>query len=135
MKKLILVRFTPAPIPNPAVSRALASHMMTTPRPQMFAMPGAIITLFATESDVNAVNDDLKRTNSMFVLADVQDAKVNLPQELTRIPEVAAFLGEAVVPTQRQARAWTLNELLDLINENGINSLTPEQKARLEELS
>lgn len=134
MKKLILVRFTPAPIPNPAVSLALATHMMTTPRPQMFAMPGAIITLFATESDVNAVNDDLKRTNSMFVLADTQNAMVSLPQELIRMPEIAAFLGSEA-PTQRQARAWTLNELLDLITANGIESLTPEQRARLEELS
>jgi hypothetical protein len=133
MKKLILVRFSPTMQPNPAVTAALKPHMKMNPRPIAFPVPGAIVTLMVTDSTLDQVRDSINATGAMFVLADLENAKVQLPQEIMNSPMLRNYISQE--PQRPAPRVWTLDELLDLVAANGIDSLTPEQMAALNALS
>jgi hypothetical protein len=133
MKKIIIVRFAPTMQPNPRVTRALQPHMKTSPRPTAFAVPGAIVTLMATDSTLDQVRDSLNGTGVSFILADLENVKVAFPQEIMNSPVVRQFVSSAA-PTPA-TRLWTLDELLDLIAANGIDSLTQEQRTQLDVMS
>ena len=120
MQKLILVRFGNQP--SPAVSTALKPHIVGS----SFAcpIPGAIMSVFNTESTKEEITADVKRTGAYFILMRADEAKVNLPEELMEVIE--QIVGdEPAISTD--SRELTIDDILDLINENGIESLTPNQ--------
>jgi hypothetical protein len=125
MTQVILIRF--GEMPNPAITAILAPHMIgkaiATP------VPGAIMSVFNTESEVAQIAQELKELGPNFFIFKREDAKFNLPDEfINKIDEVMG--GEAPKPAQR--REWTVDEILDIITNHGIESLTPEQRAILE---
>jgi hypothetical protein len=125
MQKLILVRFGTQP--SPAVSTALKPHIVG----DAFAcpIPGAIMSVFNTESTKEEITADVKRTGAYFILMRADEAKVNLPEELMEV--IAQIVGdEPAISTDH--RELTIDDILDLINENGIESLTPNQRRILD---
>jgi hypothetical protein len=121
MEKLILIRFGDSP--NPIVSRALAPHIVG----QAFAspIPGAIMSIFNTDSSIEQVSASVKETGAYFVLVPWAKAEFNLPSELMDAVEM-------VMASTPEAEDLTLDDVLDLISRNGIASLTPEQRRILE---
>jgi hypothetical protein len=124
MTQVILIRF--GETPNPAITAILAPHMIgkaiATP------VPGAIMSVFNTESDVALIAQQLKELGPNFFIFKREDAKFNLPEEfIAKIDEVMG--SEAPKPVRRE---WTVDEILDIIVNHGIESLTPEQRAILE---
>lgn len=124
MTQVILIRF--GEVPNPAITAILAPHMIgkaiATP------VPGAIMSVFNTESDVALIAQQLKELGPNFFIFKREDAKFNLPEEfIAKIDEVMG--SEAPKPARRE---WTVDEILDIITNQGIDALTPEQRAILE---
>jgi hypothetical protein len=87
----------------------------------------------ATDSTLDQVRDSLNGTGVSFILADLENVKVAFPQEIMNSPVVRQFVSSAA-PTPA-TRLWTLDELLDLIAANGIDSLTQEQRTQLDVMS
>ena len=126
MEKLVLVRFGQAP--SPVVSRALAPHIVG--QAVAVPVPGAIMSVFNTDSNLDKVCDDIKETGAFFILARFNDINIELPEELIAVIHKA--MGN---PTPRETeRVYTMDELLDLISKNGIDSLTTDQRRQLESL-
>lgn len=124
MKKLILIRI--GQVPNPQVTAALIPHM--TGRPVAFPIPGAIVSVFDTESSLDEVNESVKSTGAFFFLTEFENSKMHLPEEVMEI------LGESIgTPPQPETREWSIDEVLDLITANGIESLTPSQRQILDQ--
>jgi|APGre2960657404_1045060.scaffolds.fasta_scaffold65954_2 hypothetical protein len=125
MQKLILVRFGNQP--SPAVSTALKPHIVGG----AFAcpIPGAIMSVFNTESTKEEVAADVKETGVYFILMRADEADVNLPEELMVV--IAQIVGEEP-EISTDHRELTIDDILDLINENGIESLTPNQRRILD---
>lgn len=124
MTQVILIRF--GEMPNPAITAILAPHMIgkaiATP------VPGAIMSVFNTNSDVALIAQQLKELGPNFFIFKREDAKFNLPEEfIAKIDEVMG--SEAPKPARRE---WTVDEILDIITNQGIDALTPEQRAILE---
>jgi hypothetical protein len=131
MKKLILVRLF-AMNPDPRVTNVLGAHMSQTIRPVFIPTPGAMITVFETESDQKEIEAQLKQLGVFFVLGDLQTISLVLPNELMAI--IRPFTNDAVANPDAN-RQWTLDELLDLISMSGRESLTPEQLTQLQRLT
>jgi hypothetical protein len=124
MEKLVLVRFGQAP--SPVVSRALAPHIVG--QAVAVPVPGAIMSVFNTDSNLDQVCDDIKATGAFFILARFNDINIELPEEIISVIHQA--MG---TPTPRETeRVYTMDELLDLISKNGIDSLTDDQRRQLE---
>jgi hypothetical protein len=128
MQKLILIRF--GLLPDPRVSMALRPHIAGT----AFAspVPGAIMTLFTTNSKIDEIERDIREVGVFFILADMETSKLCLPREVLEIIE-REFINEP--QPSAQATSWTMDELLDIIHQTGIDSLTAEQRNQLESLS
>ena len=122
MKKLVLVRLGGAP--SPEVSAALIPHM--TGRPIAFPIPGAIVSVFETQSSIDEVHESVKETGALFFLMDIQTAKINLPEEIMEAIGVSQ-------PPLPETPEQTVDEILDLIRQHGVEILTPEQKRILEQ--
>lgn len=122
MKKLVLVRLGLSP--NPQVTAALLPHM--SPNPVAFPIPGAIVSVFETQSSIDEVAQAVKETGSLFFLMDMESARINLPEE---IMELIGSAEQPQAPTAEQ----TVDEILDLIREHGVEVLTDEQKRILEQ--
>ena len=124
MKKVALLRFGNSP--NPEVSKALKPHIVG----QAFAspVPGAILSVFNTNSSLTEISGSVESTGATFILTEFKPGQtMSLPPNLMLIIDI--ITGE----TERELdKTWTLDELLDLINQNGVQSLTPEQKRQLE---
>jgi hypothetical protein len=125
MEKLVLVRFGQAP--SPVVSRALAPHIVG--QAVAVPVPGAILSVFNTDSNLDRVCDDIKETGAFFILARFNDINIELPEELIQVIHKA--MGTSPHETER---VYTMDELLDLISKNGIDSLTQDQRQQLENL-
>jgi hypothetical protein len=124
MKKLILIRI--GQVPNPLVTAALVPHM--TGRPVAFPIPGAIVSIFDTESSLEEVSESVKETGAFFFLVEHQNSKIHLPEE------VMEMLNQAMgTPEPEPTREQTVDEILDLIRERGVECLTEEQKRILEQ--
>jgi hypothetical protein len=124
MKKLALLRFGNSP--SREVSAALAPHIVG----KGFAapVPGAILSVFNTNSSIEEVSSGVASTGATFVLTEfIPGQSVCLPPELMLM--IDGITGEAERPEPKTQ--WTLDELLDIINQGGIESLTPEQKIQL----
>ncbi len=124
MTQVILIRF--GEVPNPAITAILAPHMIgkaiATP------VPGAIMSVFNTNSDVAQIAQELKELGPNFFIFKREDAKFNLPEEfLNKIDQVMG--SDAPKPARRE---WTVDEVLDVIADQGMDALTPEQRAVLE---
>lgn len=124
MQKLILVRFGNQP--SPVVSMALQPHIIG----QAFAgpIPGAIMSVFNTNSTKEKIANDLKETGAFFMLMSAAEAQVNLPEELMEI--IGNIVAEE--PGRPQEPELTIDDVLDLINKHGIESLTPTQRRILD---
>jgi len=118
-----LIRF--GTTPNPAVSNALKSHISG----QAFAgpIPGAIMSVFNTESDEDQITQDLKQTGALFFLLDSANVHQNLPEGM--MEAIDAVLGTAPAP---EPQVLTIDEILEKISAQGIRSLTQAERARLE---
>lgn len=123
MKKLILIRF--GTTPNPTVSNALKPHIVGP----AFAgpIPGAIMSVFNTESDEDQITQDLKQTGALFFLLDSANTHQNLPEGM--MEAIDAVLGTSPEP---QAPVLTIDQILEKISAKGIASLTPAEIAKLE---
>ena len=124
MEKLVLVRFGQAP--SPVVSRALAPHIVG--QAVAVPVPGAILSVFNTDSNLDRVCDDIKETGAFFILARFNDINIELPDEIISVIHQA--MGTST-PRETE-RVYTMDELLDLISKNGIDSLTQDQRRQLE---
>jgi hypothetical protein len=124
MEKLVLVRFGQAP--SPVVSRALAPHIVG--QAVAVPVPGAILSVFNTDSNLDRVCDDIKATGAFFILARFNDINIELPDEIISVIHQA--MGTST-PRETE-RVYTMDELLDLISKNGIDSLTQDQRRQLE---
>ena len=129
MKKLILVRMF-AQGPNPRVTAVLARHMSQNPnRPIAFPAPGCVVTVFETESDVKVITEELRTVGVFFILADIESAGVILPMEIMTVCQ--NYIGTPSNPAPTAERQFSLDELLDLIRQNGRASLSAAQETRL----
>jgi len=125
MQKLILVRFGNQP--SPAVSMALKPHIVGN----AFAgpIPGAIMSVFNTESTKEEIAEDIKETGAYFMLMRADEVSINLPEELMAV--IAQIVSEEP-GRATDLRELTIDDILDLINKNGIESLTPDQRRILD---
>ena len=128
MEKLVLVRFGQAP--SPVVSRALAPHIVG--QAVAVPVPGAILSVFNTDSNLDKVCDDIKETGAFFILARFNDINIELPEEIISVIHKA--MGTSTPTPRETERVYTMDELLDLISKNGIDSLTDDQRRQLESL-
>ena len=127
MEKLILVRF--GSVPSPAVSAALAPHV--NGRAFAAPIPGAIMSVFNSPSNLEDICDAIKQTGAFFMLMRFNDVNLFLPEEL--IEAINKAMGQLDrMETPSTQREWTLDEVLDLISANGMDSLTPAQRRVLE---
>ena len=127
MEKLILVRF--GSVPSPAVSAALAPHV--NGRAFAAPIPGAIMSVFNSPSNLDDICDAIKQTGAFFMLMRFNDVNLFLPEEL--IEAINKAMGQLDrMETPSTQREWTLDEVLDLISANGMDSLTPAQRRVLE---
>jgi hypothetical protein len=124
-RQVILIRF--GEVPNPAITKVLANHI--TGKAVALPVPGAIMSIFFSESTIDAITQDLKQVGPNFFIFDRDAAGVNLPTEVIEVIDRA--MGE---PSQRPVtqREWTMDEVLDIITQQGMDALTPEQRAVLE---
>jgi hypothetical protein len=124
-RQVILIRFGEKP--NPAITAVLANHI--TGKAVALPVPGAIMSIFYSESTIESISQDLKRVGPHFFIFDRDVAGMNLPDEIIDVIDQA--MGE---PAQRPVvqREWTVDEVLDIIVTQGIDALTPEQRAVLE---
>lgn len=125
MTTLALIRF--GQTPNPIVSQALAPHIIG--KAVALPVPGAILSIFNTESSVDDVRESVQATGVFFILSD--RAQLALPQPLMdAIADAFPNDGEPA----KDDNPLTMDEILDLISQNGIESLTSAQKQQLENL-
>lgn len=123
MKQIVILRFGDRP--NPVVTEALVPHM--TGKSIALPVPGAIMSIISTESTVEQVSASLKETGAFFFCFERGAAGSNLPQELDAA--IKHVLKEESKPVPRE---WTIDEVLDIISERGMDALTPEQRAVLD---
>jgi len=123
MKRIILIRFGDKP--NPTVSNALKPHIVG----QAFAgpIPGAIMSVFNTESDEAQITQDLKETGALFFLLDAATVNQNLPEGM--MEAIDRVLGAAPAP---EVFVPTIDDVLDKILRHGVQSLTSAEKRILE---
>ena len=125
MNKVILIRFGSAP--SPAVSQALKQHIVGT-KAVALPIPGAIMSVFNTESAIEDISESVKETGAFFVISKWNDINLCLPME------VLAAIEDVLGPEEDVRESeLTFDDVLDLINQNGINSLTPAQLKILED--
>lgn len=132
MKTIALLRFG-APIPNPAVSQAIAPHVsgpcIATP------VPGGILSVFRTESSEADIAEALRQTGAQFFMFDWCAAEIEAPEGFVDAVD-RAVLGpdrdrNRMTPNP-EAETLTIDQILDKINERGVESLTPAERQRLE---
>jgi len=128
MKKLILVRI--GQVPNPMVTAALIPHM--TGRPVAFPIPGAIVSIFDTQSSIEQVSESIKETGAFFFLMEQRNAAMHLPPEVMEIISQVTEGSETSTSSQPEPEL-SIDDVLDLITQNGIESLTPAQKQILDQ--
>lgn len=124
MKALTLIRF--GQIPSPEVSAALAPHIVG--KAVALPIPGAILSIFKSNSSIEEVREAIAETGAMFILSD--NTELVLPQPL--MDAIKKVFPEAEPAAEE--KTLTMDEILDLISQNGIESLTPDQKRQLENL-
>jgi|688.fasta_scaffold151421_2 hypothetical protein len=124
MTNLTLIRFGQSP--SPEVSAALAPHIIG--KAVALPIPGAILSIFKSNSTMDEVRDSIAQTGAMFILS--ESTEMVLPQPLMDAI-IKVFKGAAPV---LEDKPLTMDEILDLISQNGIESLTPAQKQQLENL-
>ena len=124
MKALTLIRFGQSP--SPEVSAALAPHIVG--KAVALPIPGAILSIFKSNSSIEEVREAIAETGAMFILSD--NTELVLPQPL--MDAIKKVFPEAEPAAEE--KTLTMDEILDLINQNGIESLTPDQKRQLENL-
>ncbi len=124
MKALTLIRFGQSP--SPEVSAALAPHIIG--KAVALPIPGAILSIFKSNSSIEEVREAIAKTGAMFILSD--NTELVLPQPL--MDAIKKVFPEAEPAAEE--KTLTMDEILDLINQNGIESLTPDQKRQLENL-
>jgi hypothetical protein len=92
-------------------------------------IPGAIMSVFNTESTKEEIAEDIKETGAYFMLMRADEAAINLPEELMAV--IAQITSEEP-GRATDLRELTIDDILDLINKNGIESLTPDQRRILD---
>lgn len=134
MIKIVLVRFGP-PVPIPQISRALQPHFGDA-HPMAFPMPGAVVSVFNTESTVEQVTASIKEVTDEvpFFIFEFNPEGCQLPGELVTQISGGSPVERRSAQVQRpnQSRpARTMDEVLDKIADFGIESLTEEEKTIL----
>jgi len=124
MKKLTLIRFGQSP--SSEVSAALAPHIVG--KAVALPIPGAILSIFKSNSTMDEVREAVAQTGAMFILS--ESTEMVLPQPLMDVI-LKVFKDAAPVA---EDKPLTMDEILDLISQNGIESLTSDQKRQLENL-
>lgn len=124
-RQVILVRFGGSP--DPRVTKVLANHI--TGKAVALPIPGAIMSIFYSESTIDTIKEDLQSVGHAFFIFDREDAGMNFPAEVIEVID-RAMGEEPQRPTAN--REWTMDEVLDQISRGGMDSLTPEQRAVLE---
>jgi hypothetical protein len=92
-------------------------------------IPGAIMSVFNTESTKEEIAEDIKETGAYFMLMRADEVSINLPVELMAV--IAQITSEEP-GRATDLRELTIDDILDLINKNGIESLTPDQRRILD---
>ena len=87
------------------------------------------MSVFNTESTKEEVAADVKETGAYFMLMRADEASINLPEELMEV--IAQIVGEEP-GRATDSSELTIDDILDLINKNGIESLTPDQRRILD---
>ena len=134
MKTFVFLRFGPA-IPIPQVTEGLNPHMVKG-QAIAFPMPGGVMSVFNSESDVVSIMESVKESapGIPFIVFPFEDGAYGLPDQAIDAMEAldAATNGrepgkaqpaENVEPTTE----LTVDQILDKLNEHGIESLTPAE--------
>ena len=126
MRKYYLVRLGPCPDPN--VNYLLARHV----EGQIAVccqMPGVILTVFNSKSTIEEIRKELAPTGYWFFIGEQgKDFGFQLPSDLVQHIE-KTFAKNRVECT------LSLDDLLELVEANGLESLTQPERERLNELS
>jgi hypothetical protein len=125
MKKVFLIRFGSAP--SPAVSQALAPHIVG--RAFAAPIPGAILSVFNTNSSEEEITQDVKETGATFFLMEETKVNLNLPEALIQAINKVVGTAQRMASPQREL---SLDDILDKIARSGMDSLTPEERAFLQ---
>ncbi len=135
MNKVIFCRLGMGP--DPRVSKVLMEEIIANRTDAKFMpLPGVIVSVFESELTPTQIRqrffDDPQLSEVPFMVFEAKNFDINFPENFRQ----SVFgLGEVVNEPQTQVCDLTLNDLLDLVSMNGIDSLTPEQRTRLAELS
>jgi hypothetical protein len=87
------------------------------------------MSVFNTNSTKEQIAADVKETGAYFILMRADEATINLPEELMGV--IDNIVGEEP-GRATDDRELTIDDILDLINKNGIESLTPDQRRILD---
>jgi hypothetical protein len=125
MKKVVLVRF--GDVPSPTVSAALKPHLNGIAI--AFPVPGAVMSIFETESSEDQIAQDVKATGAMFLLFPLVPSQMALPVPV--MEAVNAKFEISPEPTDSIADV-TLEAVIARMREHGIISLTEAEKQLLQ---
>ena len=121
--------------PDPRVSEVLMSEIIANKtEAKILPLPGIIISVFKSELTPTQIRDRFKNDSELsevpFMVTTLEDFDVNLPEQVRK----SVFgLGETSSQTNFTVDL-TMDDLLELISVKGLSGLTPQEKARLDEL-
>lgn len=124
MEKIVIMRFGPQ-MPIREINEALKPHFASDPDAKAIPVPGGVMSVFNTESTPEEVSKSLKRVDRglPFFVMPYNENRMQIPG-LTS--DESSDVEDDEVPT------LTVDEILEKINTEGINSLTEVERAVLE---
>lgn len=124
MNKIVIMRFGPQR-PIKEINKALRPHFSHDANAKAVPVPGGVMSVFNTESTLEDVSKSLKRISQdlPFFVMKYDETHMQIPG-LT--PNEASDVEDDATPT------LTVDQILEKISANGINSLTENEKSILE---
>lgn len=124
MNKIVIMRFGPQRLIK-EINEALRPHFSHDANAKAVPVPGGVMSVFNTESTLEDVSKSLKRIdrNLPFFVMPFNENHMQIPG-LTS--DESSDVEDDEVPT------LTVDQILEKISANGINSLTENEKSILE---
>ena len=135
VRQLFLVRL--GGVPDPRVTQILMPFVHEK-KAIAFPIPGAIVSIFYTEHSTEEIATAISTQVPHYFMVS-ENMAFHFPPEVTthittKMRELGMTHHEVIEPQAAQADL-TLDDLLGLVSEKGLENLTPSQRQRLEELS
>jgi hypothetical protein len=125
MRKIVFMRFGP-PIQIPSVSAALRPHIANPEAAFAFPMPGGVLSIFDTESTDEQIAADVKPVGVPFFIFPFNPNALNLPEPILE------RLGATPTTAPEAETELTIDDILQKVHDQGMESLTVVEKAILE---